>query len=191
MTQISINTRINQYIRASQVRLISPEGAQLGIKSLEEALKITDEYGLDLVEVAPQADPPVCRIIDFMKYKYELEQKAKKAKKHQITIVVKEIKLRPKIDNHDFEIKTKHVRRFLEHHNKVKVTVMFRGREMAHIGQGTVLLDKLAEAVKDLGVVESKAKLDGRNMIMVLAPVPFTKPIPANKTKSDKEGLSE
>lgn len=178
MTFISINVRINESVRAPQVRLVSPEGAQLGIKSIEEALKIADEYGFDLVEVAPQADPPVCRIMDFGKYRYELEQKAKRAKKHQVTIVVKEIKLRPKIDPHDFDIKVKHVKRFLEHHNKVKATVMFRGREMAHVEKGRELLDKLTEEVKDLGVVEAKAKLDGRNMIMMLAPVSFTKPVP-------------
>lgn len=123
------------------------------------------------MEVAPQADPPVCRIMDYGKYRYEQAQKAKRAKKHQTTIVVKEIKIRPKIDPHDFETKKRHVVRFLEGKAKVKVTIMFRGREMAHTELGRRLLDRLAEDVKDLGEVESLPKIEGRNMIMVLAPV--------------------
>lgn len=124
------------------------------------------------MEIAPQANPPVCRIMDFGKFKYEQTQKAKKAKKHQSTIVIKEIKLRPKIENHDFQTKKKHVRRFLEAGAKVKVTIMFRGREMAHTELGRRLLERLANEVSDLGAVESAPKLDGRNMIMMMSPLP-------------------
>jgi len=162
---------MNEQIRAQEVRLISAEGEQIGIKKLEDALKIADESGLDLVEVSPAAKPPVCRIMDFGKYKYEMEQKAKRAKKHQTSVIVKEIKMRPKIENHDFEVKKKHVERFLRSGAKVKVTIMFRGREMSHSDIGKGLLDRLAEETKDIGSVELKPKLDGRNMIMVLAPV--------------------
>lgn len=123
------------------------------------------------MEVAPQADPPVCRIMDYGKYKYEQTQKAKRAKKHAATLVVKEMKLRPKIDNHDFEVKKKHIIRFLEDGAKVKVTIMFRGRELAHTDLGKKLLDRIAEEVSNLGKVEAQPKLDGRNMVMVLAPV--------------------
>jgi translation initiation factor IF-3 len=153
------------------VRLISPEGTQLGIKPIKEALDIAYEYGLDLVEVAPNAEPPVCRIMDYGKYKYEQEQKAKRARKHQAITVIKEIKLRPKIEDHDFEVKKRHVIRFLTNGAKVKVTIMFRGREMAHPEIGRRLLDRLAEEVSDLGKIESPPKLDGRNMIMMLAPL--------------------
>ncbi len=163
--------RVNERIRAQKVRLISSEGKQIGILPLEEALRIAYDERLDLVEVAPQADPPVCRIMDYSKYKYERALRAKRARKHQTTIVVKEIKMRPKIEEHDFNVKKKHVVRFLEHGAKVKVTMMFRGRELAHIDLGEKLLNKLAEDVKDLGIVESKPKLDGRNMVMVLAPL--------------------
>lgn len=143
----------------------------MGIKTTEEALKIAYDAGLDLVEVAPQADPPVCRIMDYGKYKYEQTQKAKRARKHAATLIIKEMKLRPKIDNHDFEVKKKHIVRFLEDGAKVKVTIMFRGREMAHTELGRKLLERIAEEVGELGKVEALPKLDGRNMIMVLAPI--------------------
>ncbi len=123
-----------------------------------------------MVEVAPQADPPVCRIMDYGKYRYEQTQKAKKARKHAATLIVKEMKLRPKIDSHDFEVKKKHIIRFLEDGAKVKVTIMFRGREMAHTELGRKLLERIAEEVGELGKVETQPKLDGRNMVMVLAP---------------------
>ncbi len=152
------------------MRLISPEGKQIGILPLEEALKTADEIGLDLVEVDPVANPPVCRIMDYGKYKYEQTIKLKEARKKQTLITFKEMKMRPKIDQHDYEIKMKHVRRFLEAGNKVKVTIMFRGREMSHVDLGERLLQKLAEDVSDLGSVESPAKLDGRNMLMILTP---------------------
>lgn len=164
-------TRINEAIRAENVRLVGPEGEQLGIKSRKEALEIADEHGLDLVEVAANADPPVCRVLDYGKYKYELEQKAKQAKKHQSTIVVKEIKFRPKIGEHDYMTKKGHVERFLRKKDKVKVTIMFRGREVVHPKKGEELLRRLAEDVVELGVIESEPNLDGRNMVMVLGPI--------------------
>lgn len=175
MSTIYIRARVNEAIRAANVRLIAADGSQLGIKTKDEALKIARDGGLDLVEVAPQADPPVCRIMDYGKYKYEQEQKAKRARKHQSSTVVKEIKMRPKIDNHDFEVKEKHVRRFLEHGARVKITIMFRGRELTHPEIGKELLSRLAEEVKDLGKVELSPKLDGRDMIMVLIPVAHAK----------------
>ncbi|MHB0867719.1 MAG: translation initiation factor IF-3 [Thermoleophilia bacterium] len=162
---------MNEAVRASQVRLIGPDGEQVGIKTRDEALAIATEAGMDLVEIAADADPPVCRVLDYGKYKYELEQKAKAARKHQSTIIVKEIKLRPKIGVHDYETKKSHVVRFLKKKDKVKVTIMFRGREVVHPSKGEELLRRLAEDVAELGVIESQPNLDGRNMIMVLAPV--------------------
>lgn len=141
-------------------------------------MKIAYEAGYDLVEVAPQENPPVCRIMDYGKFKFEQEKKAKQARKHQSLIVVKEIKLRPKIDSHDFGTKRKHVERFLTAGSKVKVVIMFRGREMAHTDLGKKLLDRMYEEVKELGSIESAAKVDGRDMIMILAPLQ-KKEIPA------------
>jgi translation initiation factor IF-3 len=163
-------TRINDAIRVPQVRLIGADGEQIGIKSTDEALKYAWDANLDLVEVAPDAKPPVCRVMDYSKYKYEQEQKAKLARKHQSTITIKEIKLRPKIDPHDYATKKGHVIRFLKNRDKVKVTIMFRGREMTHPERGRVLLLRLAEEVQDLGIVESAPLQDGRNMVMMLAP---------------------
>lgn len=171
MVAIFKRVRVNEIIRVPEVRLISARGGQLGVKSREEALKMAREEGLDLVEVAPLAKPPVCRIVDYGKYRYEQEQKAKKAKKHQATIVVKQIKLRPKIDPHDFKTKTRHIQRFLEHGARVKVTIMFRGRELAHPEIGKGLLNRVAEEFKDLSKVDFSPKLEGRDMIMVLAPL--------------------
>jgi translation initiation factor IF-3 len=162
--------RINDNIRASQVRLIDEDGAQLGIKPTSEAQRYAYDKGLDLVEVASQADPPVARIMDYGKYRYEQEQKAKLARKHQTQINVKEIKLRPKIGIHDYNTKKGHVTRFLNQRAKVKVTIMFRGRETSHPERGRDLLMRLAEEVSDIGQVESPPLLDGRNMVMVLAP---------------------
>jgi translation initiation factor IF-3 len=150
--------------------LISEEGDQLGITPIEEAQRIALEKDLDLVEVAPQAKPPVCKVMDYGKYMYELEQKQKAARKKQNIIVVKEMKMRPKIDVHDYETKKRHVVRFLEQGNKVKVTIMFRGREMTHTELGLKLLNRMAKDVEDLAEAEAKPKLDGRNMTMVLAP---------------------
>jgi translation initiation factor IF-3 len=152
------------------VRLIDETGAQLGITSTSEALKAAYDKGLDLVEVASQADPPVARIMDYGKYRYEQEQKAKLARKHQTQINVKEIKLRPKIGVHDYNTKKGHVVRFLNQRAKVKVTIMFRGRETSHPERGRDLLMRLAEEVAEIGQVESPPLLDGRNMVMVLAP---------------------
>ena len=162
--------RINDNIRASQVRLIDEDGTQLGIKATSEAQRYAYDKGLDLVEVASQADPPVARIMDYGKYRYEQEQKAKLARKHQTQINVKEIKLRPKIGIHDYNTKKGHVARFLNQRAKVKVTIMFRGRETSHPERGRDLLMRLAEDVAEIGHVESPPLLDGRNMVMVLAP---------------------
>jgi len=163
-------TRINDAIRVPQVRLIDNDGTQIGVKSTDEALKYAWDKNLDLVEVAPEARPPVCRVMDYSKYRYEQEQKAKLARKHQSTITIKEIKLRPKIDPHDYATKKGHVVRFLKNRDKVKVTIMFRGREMTHPERGRVLLLKLADEVQDLGIIESQPLQDGRNMVMMLAP---------------------
>jgi translation initiation factor IF-3 len=152
------------------VRLVDEDGAQIGIKPTPEALDYAYSKNLDLVEVAANADPPVCRVMDYGKYRYEQEQKAKTARKHQSQIQVKEIKFRPKIGIHDYETKKGHVKRFLNQRAKVKVTIMFRGREQSHPERGRDLLMRLAEDVKDLGLIESPPIQDGRNMVMVLAP---------------------
>lgn len=162
--------RINEQIRARKVRLIDPDGRQVGIVSLEEALDRSIRMDLDLVEVSPHSDPPVCRIMDYGKYKYEQEQREKEARKKQSQIVIKEIKIRPKIDTHDLEFKKRHMERFLKDGARVKVTVMFRGRELAHPDLGKRLLDRIAEDLEGLAEPESEPKLDGRNMVMVLIP---------------------
>jgi translation initiation factor IF-3 len=163
-------TRINEAIRAPKMRVVDENGEQVGIKTRDEALALAHERDLDLVEVAPNADPPVCRIMDYGKYRYEQEQKAKTARKHQTQINVKEIKFRPKIGVHDYETKKGHVVRFLKDRAKVKVTIMFRGREATHPERGRDLLMRLADDVQELGHIESQPILDGRNMVMVLAP---------------------
>jgi len=162
--------RINEAIRSPRVRLIDEDGSQLGIKATPEAVKYAFDKNLDLVEVAAQADPPVARVMDYGKYRYEQEQKAKLARKHQVSINVKEIKLRPKIGIHDYNTKKGHVERFLNQRAKVKVTIMFRGRETTHPERGRDLLMRLAEDVKEIGQVESPPLLDGRNMVMLLGP---------------------
>ena len=164
------HARINEAIRAPRVRLIDEDGSQLGIKATPEAVKYAFDKNLDLVEVAAQADPPVARVMDYGKYRYEQEQKAKLARKHQVSINVKEIKLRPKIGVHDYETKKGHVVRFLNQRAKVKVTIMFRGRETTHPERGRDLLMRLADDVKEIGQVESPPLLDGRNMVMLLGP---------------------
>ena len=163
--------RINDGIYAERVRLIDENGGADGHQDDPRGPGLRGGENLDLVEVAPQADPPVCRIMNFSKYRYELELKAKQARKHQSNIIIKEIKFRPKIDAHDYETKKGHVVRFLEHKDKVKVTIMFRGRELVHPERGEQLLMRLAEELKELAAIESKPNLDGRNMIMMLAPV--------------------
>ena len=163
-------TRINDAIRVPRVRLIGEDGQQLGIKTTDEAREYAYGKNLDLVEVAAQADPPVARVMDYGKYRYELEQKAKLARKHQTQINVKEIKLRPKIGTHDYDTKKGHVERFLNQRAKVKVTIMFRGREREHPDRGRDLLMRLADDVKEIGVIETQPLLEGRNMTMVLGP---------------------
>jgi translation initiation factor IF-3 len=163
-------TRINDAIRVPRVRLIDSDGAQLGIKTSDDAREYAYAKNLDLVEVAAQADPPVAKVMDYGKYKYEQEQKAKQARKHQSQIQVKEIKLRPKIGVHDYNTKKGHVERFLNQRAKVKVTIMFRGRETTHPERGRDLLLRLADDVKEIGAIESQPLLDGRNMVMVLGP---------------------
>jgi len=162
--------RINEDIRAPQVRLVDEDGSQIGVKPTNEAREYAYGKNLDLVEVAAQADPPVARVMDYGKYRYEQEQKAKLARKHQVSVNVKEIKLRPKIGVHDYETKKGHVVRFLNQRAKVKVTIMFRGRETTHPERGRDLLMRLAEDVKEIGQIESPPLLDGRNMVMVLGP---------------------
>lgn len=149
-----------------KVRLISPEGKQIGIMSVENALRIAREMDLDLVEVAPEANPPVCKIMDYGKYRYELSKREKNIKKKQHVITIKEIRLRPKIEDHDFDFKLKHARKFLESGNKVKATVVFRGREMVHKELGVHILEKMAEELSDIARVEGELQSEGRNMIM-------------------------
>ena len=163
--------RINEMIRRPEVRVINPEGKQLGIYPIHQAVAIAQELGLDLVEINPKADPPVCRIMDYGKYKYEQKKQASAAKKKQKVIEVKEVKMRPKTDDHDFDFKVKHVRRFLEEGNKAKLTIRFRGREMAHPETAARQLDKVVEVCKDIGEVEQPYKMEGRTMTMVLAPI--------------------
>jgi len=163
-------TRVNDRIRVPEVRLIADDGSQVGVVKTAEALRYAQERELDLVEVAPEARPPVVRVLDYSKYKYEQAQKVKAARKHQQQINIREIKLRPKIAINDYETKKGHVERFLKARDKVKVTIMFRGREVTHPERGTVLLEKLAEDVQELGVVEQHPQQDGRNMTMLLGP---------------------
>ena len=181
-------TRINENIRVPRVRLIDEDGAQLGIKPTKEALTHAESKGLDLVEVAAQADPPVAKVMDYGKYRYEQEQKAKLARKHQSQIHVKEIKFRPKISIHDYETKKGHVVRFLNQRAKVKITIMFRGRENLHPERGRDLLMRLAEDVKEMGQVESAPEIDGRNMVMLLGP---TKNAGVKNAKAEDIELSE
>jgi len=162
--------RINDAIRVPRVRLVDEDGAQIGIKTTDEAREYAYGKGLDLVEVAAQADPPVARVMDYGKYRYEQEQKAKVARRHQQQINIKEIKFRPKIGIHDYETKKGHVVRFLNQRAKVKVTIMFRGRENLHPERGRDLLIRLAEEIKDVATIESPPLLDGRNMVMLLGP---------------------
>ncbi|GAA1758792.1 translation initiation factor IF-3 [Nostocoides vanveenii] len=162
--------RINDRIRVPEVRLVGPNGEQVGIVRVEDALRLAAEADLDLVEVAPMAKPPVAKLMDYGKYKYEAAMKAREARKNQVNTVIKEIKLRPKIDIHDYGTKKGHVERFLKAGDKVKVTIMFRGREQSRPELGFRLLQKLAEDVAELGFVESAPKQDGRNMVMVIGP---------------------
>lgn len=170
VNKINNDLRINDRIRAREVRLISSDGEQVGIVPISEALRTSEEKGLDLVEVAPQAKPPVCKILDYGKYKYEQAKKAKKAKKNQNVMNVKEVQMGVKIEDHDFNVKLKMARRFLNDKDKVKVRVKFRGREMMHKELGYDLMDRLIEGTEDIGKVESKPHMEGRNMFMFLTP---------------------
>ena len=163
-------TRINERIRVPQVRLIGEDGNQVGVVQTEEALRYAQERDLDLVEVAAEARPPVCRVLDYSKYKYEQEQKAKQARRHQKQVNVREIKLRPKIADNDYETKKNHVARFLNGDDRVKVTIMFRGREQTHPERGERLLLRLADDVAEIGTIEQRPQQDGRNMTMLLSP---------------------
>jgi translation initiation factor IF-3 len=175
--------RVNDRIRIPRVRVVGSDGSQIGILETRAALAMAQEQDLDLVEVAPQADPPVCRIMDYGKYKYEQAVRKKEARKKQSQVVVKEMKMRPKIDTHDYETKKGHVVRFLEQGAKVKMTIMFRGRETVHPELGQRLLDRLAEEVSDLAKVDTPPKLDGRNMTMVLSPHKDSVPKPQQQQK--------
>ena len=162
--------RINEEIRAREVRVVADEGEQLGIMSGRDALNLALERHMDLVEIAPNAKPPVCRIMDYGKYRYEQQKREKEARKKQKTFDIKEVKLRPGIEDHDFDVKFKNAVRFLEDGDKVKVTIMFRGRELSHPELGEILLTKMAKQLEDLAVIERAAKLEGKNMIMIVSP---------------------
>ena len=162
--------RVNEQIRLSPVRLIDTDGAQLGVVPVDQAMSSAREKGMDLVEVAPNARPPVCRIMDYGRYKYEQAKAEREAKRKQHVTQMKEIKMRPNIEEHDFEFKTRHIKRFLQERDKVKVTIMFRGREMAHTENGKEVLDDVVEEIGDLAVVEQQVRLEGRNMFLILAP---------------------
>jgi translation initiation factor IF-3 len=162
--------RVNRQIRISPVRVIGPDGAQLGIMDLEAAFSQADQHGLDLVEVAATARPPVVRIMDYGKFKFEQAKQARLAKKRQHVIELKEVKYRPGIDDHDFDTKTRHARRFLEEKNKVKVTMMFRGRQIAHPELGQAVLERIASQLSDVAKIESAGRLEGKAMTMILAP---------------------
>ncbi|MCP4108905.1 MAG: translation initiation factor IF-3 [Desulfobacteraceae bacterium] len=161
---------INQRIRAKEVRVIDPEGNQIGIIPTYKALAVANDFGLDLVEISPNADPPVCKIMDYGRYKYELTKKQQEAKKKQSTFQIKEIKVRPKTGEHDLQVKIGHIKKFLDKKDKVKVTVIFRGREITLSQQGRTLLTKIAEETNEVAIVEQQPKFEGRTMTMVLSP---------------------
>lgn len=173
---ISRDVRINREIRAREVRVIDAEGKQLGILPLVEALRAAANADLDLVEVSPKSEPPVCRIMDFGKFKYQQSKKAHDAKKKQAVVHLKEVKLRPKTEEHDLEFKLRHIERFLKEGNKTKVTIIFRGREITHSELGKQMMERIAEQAKEWGKIEQPAKFEGRNYVMILAPQPSQKP---------------
>ena len=171
MKQREKRLRVNGMIRVPRVRVIGPDGGQLGVLDTRTAIrKAQDDYDLDLIEISPNADPPVCKIMDFGKYKYQLKKKSQEAKKNQNVIVVKEIKLRPSTDQHDFDFKVKHIERFIADGNKVKVTIRFRGREVVHAQLGQEMLARIAQQLDGKASMEQEPKLEGRNMTMVLGP---------------------
>ncbi len=168
--------------------MIAEDGNQVGVMKTEDALRMAQERDLDLVEVAPESKPPVCRILDYSKYKYEQAQKVKAARKHQQQITIREIKFRPKIAEQDYATKKRHVERFLRHKDKVKITIMFRGREVTHPERGTMILDRLAEELADLAIIEQRPNLDGRNMTMLLGP---SKAVLAGTVDKDAEAAAD
>ena len=180
-------TRVNRYIRVPEVRVIDDDGEQLGVMATEKALELAREQGLDLVEVSPTAKPPVCRIVDFGKYKYEKNKKLKESKKKQHTVQLKEIKLRPKIEEHDYQFKKRHAVEFLEKSHKVKFTIIFRGRELDHKELGARILKRLETELEPVGIVERGAQFEGRLMTMYMAPQPVIKA----QTKQDEKSTEK
>jgi translation initiation factor IF-3 len=170
VNRIAKEANVNREIRAPEVRVIDAEGKQVGILQTREALRLAEEQGLDLVEVAPGAKPPVCRIMNFGKYKYQQSKRTQEARKHQTLIQVKEVKIRPRTEEHDFQFKLRHVKRFLGEGDKVKISLLFRGREIAHPEFGREMLSRILEEVKDEVVLEQAPRLEGRNMVMILSP---------------------
>jgi translation initiation factor IF-3 len=168
----SRDQRTNRRIRAREVRVVGSDGAQLGIMPLEAALERSRAEGLDLVEISPMATPPVCKIMDYGKFKYEEKKKASESRRAQVTVQLKEVKLRPKTEEHDYEFKVRNMRRFLEEGNKAKVVIQFRGREIVYRAQGTAILEDVQKDLQDVAVVEQPARMEGRLMIMILAPTP-------------------
>lgn len=175
MEFISRDVRVNREIRAREVRVIDSEGKQLGILPLVEALRAATNVELDLVEVSPKSEPPVCRIMDFGKFKYQQSKKAHDAKKKQAVVHLKEVKLRPKTEEHDLEFKLRHIERFLKEGNKTKVTIVFRGREIAHSELGRQMMERIIEQSKEWGKIEQPAKFEGRNFVVIMAPQPTLK----------------
>ncbi|MEG6505991.1 translation initiation factor IF-3 [Nitratidesulfovibrio sp. D1] len=166
------SVRRNEQVRAREVRVIGADGEQLGILSRNDAIALAKEQGLDLVEVAATADPPVCRVMDYGRFKYEQQKKKAEAKKNQTVIQIKEIKVRPKTDDHDYDTKVRHIRRFIEEGDRCKVTVFFRGREIVHKDRGQSILDRIVEDTKDIAKVDQEARAEGRTLFMMLAPLP-------------------
>jgi translation initiation factor IF-3 len=169
-TTLEKQTNVNDKIRAPEVRVIGHDGQQLGIIPVRKALELAAQEHLDLVEVAPNADPPVCKIMDYGKFKYQQNKRSQEAKKKQTVIQVKEVKIRPKTDEHDLQVKIRHIKRFLSQKDKAKVTILFRGREIAYSDQGFKVLDRIKEELKEETVIEQQPKMEGRNLIMILAP---------------------
>lgn len=164
--------RVNAQIRAPQIRVIDDDGQMLGVYTVPEALRLAEERGLDLIEIAPNATPPTCKIMDFGKYKYEQKKKAHEARKNQTTIVIKELQLRPRTEQHDLDVKLRHARRFLEEGDKIKINLRFRGRELAHQELGRALLDKVVDALKDIALIETSPKMEGKQMFLMMGPDP-------------------
>jgi len=170
VNRIVKEANINREIRAPDVRVIDADGKQVGVLPVREAIRLAEEQGLDLVEVAPGASPPVCRVMNYGKYKYQQSKRSQEAKKHQTVIHVKEVKIRPRTEDHDFQFKLRHIKRFIEEGNKVKVSLLFRGREIAHPEFGREMLNRIQEETKDLAVVEQVPRMEGRMMVMILTP---------------------